>query len=113
VIEYGRSHGVHFFSLDSDGNIDSLIPVWQDAGIDIVYPFEVQAGADVLAVRKKYGKSRCIWGGVDKRVLVDGPAAIDRELERVAPLIRDGGCIPMVDHSATPDTPYENHRYFL
>lgn len=113
VIEFGRSHGVHFFSVDSDGNIDSLIPVWRDAGIDIVYPFEVQAGMDVLAVRKKYGKSLRIWGGVDKRVLVDGPAAIDRELERLAPLIRDGGYIPIADHSATPDTPYENYRYFL
>lgn len=113
VIDVGRSHGVHFFSLDSDGNIDRLIPVWMDAGIDILYPFEVQAGMDVLAIRKKYGRSLRIWGGLDKRALVQGPAAIDCEVNRIAPLIRDGGYIPMLDHLATPDTPYRNYCYFL
>jgi uroporphyrinogen decarboxylase len=113
VVEFGRSRGVHFFGLDSDGNIDPLIPVWMDAGIDILYPFEVQAGMDVLAVRKTYGRDLRIWGGVDKRALVEGQAATDKELARIAPLIREGGYIPMLDHSATPDTPYSNYCYFL
>jgi len=72
VIEFGHSPGVHFFCVDSDDNIDSLIAVWKDAGIDIICPFEVQAGMDVVALRKKYGKDLRIWGGVDKRVLVEG-----------------------------------------
>jgi uroporphyrinogen decarboxylase len=113
VIDFGRSRGVHFFGLDSDGNVDPLIPVWMDAGIDILYPFEVQAGMDVCAVRKKYGRELKIWGGVDKRPLVEGPAAIDRELQRIAPLIRDGGYVPMLDHSTPPNVSYENYRYFL
>jgi uroporphyrinogen decarboxylase len=113
VVEFGRSRGVRFFGLDSDGQIDPLIPVWMDAGIDILYPFEVQAGMDVLAVRRKYGRSLRIWGGVDKRVLADTPAAIDAELRRIAPLIQDGGYVPMLDHSATPNIPYENYRYFM
>jgi uroporphyrinogen decarboxylase len=54
-----------------------------------------------------------MWGGVDKRPLTVGPEAIDKELERIKPLIDDGGYIPMLDHSATPDTPYENYCYFL
>ena len=113
VVDFGRSQGVHFFALDSGGNIDPLIPVWMDSGIDILYPFEVQAGIDVLAVRKKYGRSLRIWGGVDKRPLAVGPEATDEELQRVKPLIADGGYIPMLDHSATPDIPYQNHRHFL
>jgi uroporphyrinogen decarboxylase len=113
VIDFGRSRGVHFFALDSDGNVDSLIPVWMDAGIDILYPFEVQAGMDVVALRKKYGRALRMWGGVDKRPLAEGPAAIDRELQRVAPLIQDGGFVPMLDHLATPDISYKNYCYFL
>jgi uroporphyrinogen decarboxylase len=68
---------------------------------------------DVLAVRKKYGRSLRIWGGIDKRPLSVGAEAIDKELERVKPLIVDGGYVPMLDHSATPDTPYHNYCYFL
>ena len=87
VVDFGRSHGVHLFGLDSDGNIDPLIPVWMDSGIDILYPFEVQADMDVLAMRKKYGRDLRMWGGIDKRHWRWGLAAIDRELERVKPLI--------------------------
>ena len=54
-----------------------------------------------------------MWGGVDKRVLVSGRAAIDAELRRVAALIEEGGYVPMLDHSATPNVPYDNYRYFL
>ena len=113
VIDFGRSRGVKFFALDSDGQIDPLIPVWMDAGIDILYPFEVQAGMDVLAVRRKFGKSLRIWGGVDKRALAGDRAAIDAELRRVAPLIQDGGYVPMLDHSAPPDISYKNYCYFM
>ena len=113
VVDFGRSRGVRFFGLDSDGNIDSLIPVWMDAGIDILYPFEVQSGMDVSAIRKKYGRNLRIWGGIDKRTLVDGFAAIDRELARIEALIRDGGYIPMLDHSAPPDISFKNYCYFM
>lgn len=113
VVDFGRSRGVRFFGLDSDGNIDSLIPVWMDAGIDILYPFEVQSGMDVSAIRKKYGRNLRIWGGIDKRTLVDGFAAIDRELARIETLTRDGGYIPMLDHSAPPDISFKNYCYFL
>ena len=50
---------------------------------------------------------------MDKRLLAEGPEAIDAELERLKPLIREGGYIPMLDHSATPDIPYRNYCYLL
>jgi hypothetical protein len=46
-------------------------------------------------------------------VLAESPAAIDAELRRIAPLIREGGYIPMLDHSATPNIPYADYRYFM
>ena len=72
VIDFARGRGVHFFCLDTDGQMDSLITVFMDAGIDILYPFEVQAGMDVNATRKKYGRELRLWGGLDKRALTCG-----------------------------------------
>jgi uroporphyrinogen decarboxylase len=112
VVDFLRGRGVTFIGLDSDGRMDSLIPVWMDAGLNFLYPFEVQAGMDVLAVRRKYGRELRIWGGVDKRALAQGHAAIDAELERVRPLIEEGGYIPHTDHSIPPDVSYENFRYY-
>jgi uroporphyrinogen decarboxylase len=113
VVDFGRSRGVKYFGLDSDGRVDLLIPVWMDAGIDILYPFEVQAGQDVWQVRRKFGRQLRIWGGVDKRALIQGRAAIDAEIERRKPLIDDGGYVPTLDHSAPPDISYDNYCYFM
>jgi uroporphyrinogen decarboxylase-like protein len=113
VVEHLRGRGVEFFSLDSDGDISLLIPIWRDAGINILYPFEVQCGMDVNAVRREYGRELRLCGGIDKRVLAQDRAAIDADLERVRPLIEDGGYVPGPDHSMPPDVPYANYCYFM
>ncbi|MCL4401905.1 MAG: hypothetical protein M1436_04460 [Acidobacteria bacterium] len=113
VIDFARSRGVHFFCLDSDGDVNLLIRHWMDAGIDILYPWEVQAGMDATAVRKKYGRDLRLWAGMDKRALTQGKAAIDAEIARNRWLIEDGGFVPMLDHSAPPDISYENYCYFM
>jgi len=113
VVDFVRSRGVELISLDSDGDVSELIPCWLEAGINILYPFEVQAGMDVLAVRREYGRDLRIWGGFDKRTLAWGPEAIDAELARVRPLVEDGGYIPHPDHSLPPDVSFDNYRHFM
>jgi hypothetical protein len=113
VVEFVRSRGVRFIALDSDGDISSLIPVWLDAGINVLYPFEVQAGMDVCHVRREYGKELRLWCGIDKRALAQGPAAIDAELRRVRPLVEEGGYVPAPDHSLPPDVSFSNYCYYM
>ena len=113
VTEYLRSRGVPYVGLDSDGQVHPLIPVWLDAGLNFLYPFEVQSGMDVLEVRRRYGRDLRIWGGVDKRALARGRAAIDAELARLKPLIDEGGYIPHTDHSCPPDISFPNYCYYL
>lgn len=113
VTDYVRSRGVPHVGLDSDGQIGGLIPVWLDAGLDMLYPFEVQAGMDVLEVRRKFGRDLRLWFGIDKRTLARDRAAIDRELDRVRPLLEEGGYIAGLDHSCPPDIPYGNFRYYM
>ena len=113
VVEFVRSRGVELVSLDSDGDVSSLIPVWLDAGINILYPFEVQAGMDVVEVRRQYGRDLRMWFGMDKRALARGPQAIDAEIRRVRPLIEEGGYIPGPDHSLPPDVSFANYCYFM
>jgi uroporphyrinogen decarboxylase len=113
VVDFVRARGVEFISLDSDGDISSLIPVWMDSGINILYPFEVQCGRDVLQVRREYGRDLRLWYGVDKRCAAQNRKTIDEELLRVTPLVREGGYIPGPDHSFPPDVSYENYCYFM
>ncbi len=112
-IATARACGVPVVDVDSDGNIEKLIPLWLEAGVNLLHPFEVAAGMDVVAVKRQYGDRVALRGGVDKRALAAGPAAIDRELERIRPAFEAGGYIPHVDHSVPPDVSWENFRYYL
>jgi len=112
VTEYLFERNVPFIGLDCDGQIYELIPIWIEAGLNFLYPFEVQAGMDVLDVRRKYGKDMRIWGGIDKKALAIGKKAIDKEIDRVKPLIYEGGYVPFTDHSVPPDVSFENYRYY-
>lgn len=114
VIDCARSLGIEIFELDSDGNIDVLIPLYLDMGINLLYPFEVQAGMDILEVRKKYGKKLAILGGLDKRKLALDFDAIREEVESKVPiLLKEGGYFPSLDHNVPPDVPMENFEFYL
>lgn len=101
--------------------VDFQIPVTlgadQHPGFDPLFEeevFEVQAGMDVLEVRGNWPNHFVIWGGIDKRVLAKGRAAIEEEVVRVIPpMLRQRGYIPAIDHSVPPDVPLENWLYFF
>ena len=103
VCDWVHSQGIKHIGLDSDGDIKLLIPIWLDAGIDHLWPFEVQSGMDVLEVRKIYGHDLALMGGIDKRTVSAGGDVMRAEVDRVMPLVADGGYIPELDHSAPPD----------
>lgn len=113
VCEWLRSQGVEHIGLDSDGNITSLIPIWLDAGLTQLWPFEVQSGMDVVAVRKEYGQRLVIMGGLDKRVLAAGGERMRQEVDRVMPLVEQGGYIPELDHSVPPDVSWKNFCEYI
>ena len=95
--------GVPLVGIDSDGDITSLIPVMLDAGIDMVDPMEVAAGIDLPALRREYGTRLAYRGGIDKRCIARGGAAIAQEIERLRPVIDSGGYIPGCDHGVPSD----------
>jgi len=106
-----RARGIDIILLDTDGNVWGLIPLFLEAGVMGLYPFEVRAGMDVAAVRRRYPRLQML-GGIDKTAIAEGPQAIDRELERIAPVIRSGGYVPGVDHYVPPDVPWAHFRYY-
>ena len=81
------------------------------AGLEEIGPRLI--GMDPLALRKKFGRSLHLWGGVDKRELAKDNAAIDAHLRTLQPLIADGGFIPTVDHLVPPDVPLANFEHYM
>lgn len=107
-------YGVDVLWVDCDGKIDELLPLWLDAGVNCMFPIEVgNWGADPVQYRKLYGRDLLMIGGFDKHILAQSYAAIDHEIERLAPLVAEGGYMPLCDHRVPPDVPLAHYRYFL
>jgi len=113
MIDYYRQMGAKLILQDSDGDMTQLIPLFHEAGVDGMLPFEVAAGMDVVKIREAFPRLR-ILGGIDKRALYGTTDAIDRELEAKLPaMFRTSGYIPTLDHHAPPEVSYDNFRHYL
>lgn len=108
-----KENGCDVYIVDCDGNINELVPLWLDAGVNCMFPIEVRGGSDPVKLREKYGHRVLMAGGVDKTQLIAGKEAIRKEVLRLKPLVDDGGYIPHVDHRCPPDVTYENYLYYL
>ncbi len=104
--------GIDVIMLDSDGNIEELIPLWLEVGVNYLYPMECAAGMDVVALRKRYGHDLIMGGGMDKRVLARDRKAIDAMIDEKRDLMLEGGYVPGCDHAIPPDVPWENFLYY-
>ena len=107
-----RRAGVPIYAMDSDGYIGELIPIWIEAGINVCDPMEVAAGNDIVKFRKQFGRDMAYRGGVDKRAIAKGGAAIEAEIRRVEPVIRDGGFIPGCDHGVPSDVSWPHYVHY-
>ena len=107
-----RDMGLRIFLVDNDGNLEKLISLFLEAGITGVYLVEVQAGNDIVSMRKKYPRLQ-ILGGIDKMAIARGKEAIDKELDSKVPFVlRTGGYVPHIDHQTPPDVSWEDFKYY-
>jgi len=114
IADLCHRYGVDVIWLDCDGKIDALLPLWLDAGINCMFPLEIGTwGADPVKYRQMYGKELLLMGGFDKHILAQSKADIEREINRLAPLVEEGGFIGFCDHRVPPDVPYENYLFYL
>jgi hypothetical protein len=101
-----------YFQVDTDGFADPVIPVYQELGMDVMSPFEVAAGCDVVEIGRQH-PNLMMSGGIDKRILAESKDAIDRMVDRIFPAMhKRGGYTPTCDHGVPAEVPYENYLHY-
>jgi len=101
-----------FFQVDTDGWATPSIPVYQELGMDVMSPFEVASGCDVVEIGRQY-PNLVMSGGIDKRILAQGKKEIDAMVDRIFPVMQArGGYIPTCDHGVPEEVPYENYLHY-
>lgn len=113
-VEFVRSKGVAIVGHYTSGDVSCLIPALLDAGVTLFAPIEVASGMDVGRLRRTFGKNILLMGNIARDALIEGPEAIDRQLDAKVPvLLREGGYIPAVDDQILPDVSYSNYMYYV
>jgi len=105
--------GCDIMYTDCDGDISLLVPGFLMAGLNCMFPVEVNGGSDPVALREKHGRELRFMGGVDKMKMAAGKKAIEKELMRLLPVVEDGGFIPHCDHRCPPTVSLEDYKFYL
>ena len=105
--------GVDIWYTDCDGDVRPLIPGFLEAGINCLFPYEVNSCVHPKVLLDEYGKDLRIMGGIDKLEMIKGKEAIKAYLESVVPFVERGGYIPFCDHRCPPDVTPDNYLYYL
>ncbi|MBE6610694.1 MAG: hypothetical protein E7634_08505 [Ruminococcaceae bacterium] len=106
-----KTRKVHF-QLATDGASHKVIDLYKEIGLTFMSPFEAASGCNVVEIGKAY-PDLLISGGFDKRIIAMGKDAIDREIDRIMPVMyKRGGYIPTCDHGVPEEVSFENYLHF-
>lgn len=111
MIDFLKGRGMKIFFVDTDGDCNSLIPLFMSVGVTGLYPFETHCGMDIVKVRREYPRLQML-GGVPKSEIAKGPRRIDEILEPVKAVLETGGYIPFGDHFIPPEVPWDGFKYY-
>ena len=71
------------------------------------------SGLDYRTLRREYGHELRLIGGLDLRVMNCDPEVVEREvMEVAAPLLAEGGYIPLLDGRVRRGMPYSNYVHY-
>ena len=114
VLDVVRRHGVAAICLVTYANARALLPSIVNAGFNCLWACEVNTDAmDYRSIRREFGRDLRLIGGIDLDTLSAGKEAIRREmLSKAAPLLAEGGYIPLADGRVRANVPFENYAYY-
>lgn len=109
--ELAAKHDIPYISVDCDGDISKLVPLWADYGVNVMFPIEYGTWQGDIAKIRKIADLKGV-GGMNKEVLRRDKEAVKKEVERLKPLIAMGGYVPCPDHRLVPGTKWELVQYY-
>jgi hypothetical protein len=97
----------------SCGAVESFMPLFIEAGFDIINPVQINAkGMDPRHLKSAYGKDMVFWGGgvdTQKMLSFGSPAEVKKQvLENCEIFARDGGFVFNTVHNIQANVPIEN-----
>jgi uroporphyrinogen decarboxylase len=113
LMGYFRSRGLPIV-YHSDGDIRKVIPLLISAGVRCIQPIESKANMDLLELKRGYGDTLVLMGGVDFERVAEGPRQAEEEIRlKVGRAKEGGGYIYHSDHSVPPKVSLAEYKHVL
>ncbi len=111
ILEVLQRHGVQTIIFRSYANAKVLVPVVLKWGFNCLWACEENFGEmDYRSIRREFGRELRLIGGIDVDILRQDREMIRREvMEKVPPLLADGGFVPLADGRIRANVPYGNY----
>jgi uroporphyrinogen decarboxylase len=109
-----QRYAVPVIIFQTFANARILIPSILPHGFNCLWACEVNSeDMDYRDIRRHFGKTLRLMGGIDLDALRQGKEAIRSEVETKVPtLLRDGGYVPLADGRVREDVTFENYIYY-
>lgn len=114
ILEVLHRQGIETIIFRTFANARLLLPSVLRYGFNCLWASEVNMKAmDYRDLRREFGRDLRLIGGIDLDRVRESGDAIRREiLEKVPPLLKDGGYLPLADGRIREDMPYNNYVYY-
>jgi hypothetical protein len=114
VFDCAKAAGVPVRAVDCDGNVMEFVDTAVKYGMNCLYPFEVKAGNDLFALRRKHPDFICV-GWLEKEIVNEGNGhLIEPQLrDKVPPLLAQGRYFPNGDHGIQPPVSFKGMCRFF
>ena len=107
AVDWAHERGL-VTELHSCGFVEPLIPDIVDIVVEMLNPLEIKAGMDPSKLKREFGDKLAFHGGINAQIW-DKPELIRAEMERIIPLMKEGGgYIFASDHSIPNSVSFEN-----
>ncbi len=114
LADWAHEHNLPFI-FHTDGDVNSILPDYIDAGFDCLQPLEAKAGMDVREMAPKYGKRLAMFGNIDVMVMATNDK--ERIEEEVRSKLEAGmatlGYAYHSDHSVPPTVSWDTYRFVI
>lgn len=105
---------IAMLAIDTDGNAMQLVPLVEECGVNAIFPFEVKAGNDLFALRKRHPEF-ILMGWLEKETVNEGGEHRIRNeiISKVPALLKEGRYFPNGDHGIQPTATFPNLCRFM
>ena len=112
--EFCHARGLQVM-LHTCGQNMELVPLYVEAGFDVLNPLEVKAGMDIYKLKRDFGEVLTLWGGIDVRAIANAdPRVLEQEIaDKVTMAKEGGGYVFSSDHSIPDNVSLKQYEWMI